>query len=217
MWRDALFPFFYFFFFFLSGELIDDTCMRTRRQRSQSNVIKSVIESVISVSAREFYYTRGTISLPQSFAARIFLFCLHFSFPRFSKEHPELRVHSHTLKRECNVTDQNNVEISKREWWRDSKKIIEITSLIYRFIINLVLFCKYTCFSLFFFFFFTKIIYRLFAFWYREFDMRSIVVFSTRSLLRFIIINHLLRLPFKSVSLFDNCYRQSISDLLRSY
>lgn len=114
-------------------------------------------------------------------------------------------------------TDQNNVEISKREWWRDSKKIIEITSLIYRFIINLVLFCKYTCFSLFSFFFFTKIIYRLFAFWYREFDMRSIVVFSTRSLLRFIIINHLLRLPFKSVSLFDNCYRQSISDLLRSY
>lgn len=158
MWRDALFPFFYFFFFFLSGELIDDTCMRTRRQRSQSNVIKSVIESVISVSAWEFYYTRGTISLPQSFTARIFLFCLHFSFPRFSKEeHPELRVHSYTLKRECNVTDQNNVEISKREWWRDSKKIIEITSLIYRFIINLVLFCKYTCFSLFSFFFLQRL------------------------------------------------------------
>lgn len=148
----------FIFFFFLSGELIDDTCMRTRRQRSQSNVIKSVIESVISVSAREFYYTRGTISLPQSFAARIFLFCLHFSFPRFSKEeHPELRVHPHTLKRDCNVTDQNNVEISKREWWRDSKKIIEITSLIYRFIINLVLFCKYTCFSLFSFFFLQRL------------------------------------------------------------
>lgn len=89
--------------------------MRMRGQRSQSNVIKSVIESVISVSAREFYYTR--FPFPKAFPkAGIFLFCLHFSFPRFSKEeHPESSEYSHALKRECSVMDQNNLEMEKLE------------------------------------------------------------------------------------------------------
>lgn len=101
-------------FFPRSGGLIDDTCTRTRRQRSQSNVIKSVIESVISVSAREFYYIRAawfpSSPLPPPLkAARIFLFA--FLVPLVFRK----RNNSRALKRQCNVTDRKYREESDGE------------------------------------------------------------------------------------------------------